>query len=105
MRTASEFDKPAYQRELMRVRRAREKKAIALHEYNGRKLSAEARGVLVKRLNFEWAEAREEYLKTCGALPRSERWAAIREFWLAVDYRLDVGLRNAAEKEASRVLS
>lgn len=85
-----------YQRELMRERRAREAKAIELHELTtGRKIVGKERDKFVKELRARWRRERDAYIRSKGKLDWSARNAAANEFWTMVDHKLDANLRGA----------
>lgn len=84
-----------YQKGLMRERRARLAKALTLAELTGGKLSASAKRERIKSLQSTWSALRTTFIAESGAKTVGEIRSANRQFWTALDARLDENLRNA----------
>lgn len=84
-----------YQRDLMRDRRSRMRKAIMLHELQYGPLRGEARTSKMKSIQDRWAKSRHEFLADKGVISWKDRNAAAQEFWDGIDRRLDINLQEA----------
>lgn len=92
-----------YQRALMRERRARLAKAVALHEaMTGAKLSPPKRKAFVEDTQRRWRDARAAHIARKGALSWKRRNHAVNEFWEAIDIQLDDGLSTYHRQQARR---
>jgi hypothetical protein len=89
-----------YQRELMRRRRARIAKALALAELTSGKLKGTERTERVKSLQSVWAAAREAFIIEAQAVTLAEIHGASRQFWQTLDTRLDTNLKAAKDGRA-----
>lgn len=87
-----------YQRELMRQRRGRLAKAVALREAEYGPMTAHRKKEYTKEVQARWAREREEFLKARGKLTWEQRNDAIAAFWQGIDNRLDVNLRHARSR-------
>lgn len=84
-----------YQRDLMRDRRARLAKALALHEARSGPLRGAARVAEAKAIQDRWNAAKKEFLASRGKLGWFERNEATAEFWKKIDAQLDANLQTA----------
>jgi hypothetical protein len=85
-----------YQRELMRERRAREYKALELHELaTGMRLSGEERKKYLDERWFGWTLGKKKSLAADENLTWKERNEAARAYWAGVDCALDKQLEVA----------
>ncbi len=89
-----------YQRQLMRERRTRTAKAVALHEAKYGKMPAPKRKEYIAGVHQRWGEARTEWLSQAagqvdGKLGWTERNEAIAAFWDTIDRQLDLNLAAA----------
>lgn len=89
-----------YQRELMQQRRAREAKALELHELREGRLHGARRAQALADLRARWAEERAEFIEAKGELSWKERNAAAGEFWEMIDRNLDINLQDARRRRA-----
>jgi len=85
----------AYQRDLMRERRARMAKALDLHELTHGPLRGASRMAEMQAIQSRWAEARRKFIALKGELSWHDRNAASQEFWDMVDTKLDLNLKSA----------
>lgn len=84
-----------YQRELMRARRTRLAKAIALREATFGKMTKPKRLEYAKDVQARWAEERTKFLKGQGTMTWHQRNEAIAAFWDGIDRKLDINLAAA----------
>lgn len=84
-----------YQRDLMRRRRARIAKALALAELTSGKLKGTERSERAKSLQSVWAAAREAFIVDAQAVTLEQIRSANRQFWQTLDARLDAHLQTA----------
>lgn len=89
-----------YQRELMQQRRAREAKAIELHELVYGPIRGARRMQFLSDLRTRWGKARTEHIAAKGELSWHERNVAANEFWDMIDRQLDVNVQDARRKRA-----
>lgn len=88
-----------YQRDLMRERRARFAKALALHEAAQGAIPTPAeRRKVEDEIRKRWAKARKEFIEARGKLTWKQRNAAANEFWQLIDRQLDDNLRQTRRK-------
>lgn len=88
-----------YQRDLMRDRRARLAKALALHELRHGPLRGAAREAEAKAIQDRWNAAKRQFLEARGKLGWAARNAATNEFWADVDAKLDANLKAARGRQ------
>lgn len=89
-----------YQRELMRARRLRVAKAVALREALFGRMTKFKRADYVKDVQKRWAEERKKFLAERGKMNWFERNEAIAAFWETIDRNLD---QNLAEAKKGRL--
>lgn len=90
-----------YQRELMQVRRAREAKAIELHETLHGPLRGSRRQEYLTGLRDRWRAARAAFIAERGdGISWKERNTVANEFWDMIDRQLDANLYDAKHKRA-----
>jgi hypothetical protein len=89
-----------YQRELMRARRGRVAKAVALREALFGRMTKFKRDEYAKDVQLRWAEERSKFLKERGQLSWHQRNEAIAAFWETIDRNLD---QNLAEAKRGRL--
>lgn len=84
-----------YQREMMRARRSRTRKALEVYELQRGRLPSAEKTKYTKQLWERWNKAKEEFMRK--KMPESwhERMAATREFWEGIDAVLENNLRQA----------
>lgn len=100
-RLIPEAKRQDYQRELMRERRARVRKAMQLHEIRtGVKLEGAARVKFMGDLQARWRKARDQHVDAKGDISWKERNDAAQEFWAKIDQGLD---NNIAAEKALKV--
>lgn len=87
-----------YQRNLMRDRRARLAKALALHEASFGPLRGAARITEAKAIQARWDKAKREFLAARGQLGWAQRNEATGEFWARIDDQLDANLKSASRE-------
>ncbi|MDI3307511.1 MAG: hypothetical protein QJR07_10450 [Acetobacteraceae bacterium] len=98
-RLIHEIKRVDYQRKLMQERRARQAKAIELHELvTGKKLSGPERVKFVRDLQARWRKERDAFIRAKGELSWEERNNAANEFWSQVDAKLEINLRDARQR-------
>jgi hypothetical protein len=88
------------QRSLMATRRARQAKAIELHEVLYGPLRGPRRAQFLSDLQERWAKAKADYLRSKGPLDWKARNTATNEFWADVDRNLEINLKDARRKRA-----
>lgn len=89
-----------YQRDLMQQRRAREAKAIELHELNYGPIRGAGRLTFLQGLRDRWARERASFIRRKGDLTWKERNAAAGEFWAMIDRKLEINIEDARRKRA-----
>lgn len=88
-----------YQRDLMRDRRARFAKALALHAATHGPITSPTQRVKVEDdIRKRWAEARKQFIEARGKLSWKERNTVANEFWEMIDRQLDESLRELRRK-------
>ena len=88
-----------YQRDLMRERRARFAKALALHAATQGPIKTPAeRAKIEGEIRQRWAKARKEFIESRGKLTWKQRNAVANEFWEMIDRQLDDSLRELRRK-------
>lgn len=87
-----------YQRDLMRDRRARLAKALALHEARFGPLRGAARIAEAKAIQDRWNAAKREFLTEKGELGWVERNEATAAFWKKIDTQLDANLKTTTRE-------
>lgn len=89
-----------YQRELMRERRARMSRAVAIRERAQGPMTPKQRKLFEKKTHAEWMAERNRQVGM--NLPWKERNAAVQAFWSELDMRLEeelYALRTKRSKE------
>jgi hypothetical protein len=83
-----------YQRQLMRERRLRVNRAVALREGMFGKMTQAKRADYIKDLQLRWGEEKDKFLKARGKMTWSEKNEAIAAFWQGVDRKLEANLAD-----------
>lgn len=92
-----------YQRKIMQDRRARQGRAIELHELvTGKPITGTERAKFIKDLQARWRKERDAFIAGKGELSWSDRNDAANEFWDLVDAKLDQNLKDAAAKKKAK---
>lgn len=89
-----------YQRDLMRERRAREKRALELAELTRGPMAREQVSQYLRETRERWNEAKRQHVQAKGKLDWSGRNEATREFWEMIDTQLDRNIQDARRKRA-----
>lgn len=89
-----------YQRDLMRERRAREKRALELAELTRGPMAREQAAQYLRETRERWNDAKRQHVQAKGKLDWSGRNEATREFWEMIDAQLDLNIRDARRKRA-----
>ena len=104
-RVVPKLKRADYQRNLMRERRIRLQKVIALEEAKrGRPLTPAERERYTTQATAMWTKEKDKFLKAKGELSWFERNDAIEEFWKMIDFKLDTNLatQGVAEEKVIR---
>lgn len=92
-RVVPKLKRADYQRNLMRERRIRLHKVIALEQSKrGRPLTPAEKERRTTQAAATWSKEKDKFIKAKGKLSWFERNEAIEEFWKMVDFKLDTNL-------------